>query len=173
MVKSGSPRVAIGDVFGVRLDADRVGYGQVVGKYMDDGYFFALFERAYPRSSLPNLGEVTSDRIALLGLSLDGRIASGDWPVVGSAPVQSNPPLPAYREVVGTPDRVDIVDYSGERRRPATPIEAALLPNRKFVAPVRLERALRALHGLEPWLDVFDDLKPRDTTTARLFGDRN
>lgn len=59
----------------------------------------------------------------------------------------------------------------GARRRAATPIEADALPNRKVVAPVRLEKALRALLGLEPWLDAFDELRVRgQVTTADIFG---
>jgi hypothetical protein len=46
-----------------------------------------------------------------------------------------------------------------------------LLPNRKVVAPVRLEKALRAKHGLEPWQEAYTDLAPDETTTtARVFG---
>jgi hypothetical protein len=69
------------------------------------------------------------------------------------------------------PPRVDVVDFSGTRRRPATPAEEMALPNRKLVAPVRLERALRAKLGLEPWLDVFDEFGVESlTTTAEMFG---
>ena len=52
------------------------------------------------------------------------------------------------------------MDYSGRRRRPAQAVEAELLPNRKVVAPVRLEKALRAKHGLEPWTEDYSDLAP-------------
>ena len=47
--------------------------------------------------------------------------------------------------------------------------EAEWLPNRKIVAPVRLEKALRAKHGLEPWTEAYAELEPSLATTARLF----
>ncbi|WP_284530450.1 hypothetical protein [Microbacterium sp. T2.11-28] len=43
----------------------------------------------------------------------------------------------------------------------ASDLEIEQLPYRKVVAPVRLERALRAAHGLEPWLDHYDELHYR------------
>lgn len=171
--KSRGPRLAIGDAFIVPLDSDPVSYGQVIGTFLDDGYYFALFATAYSRAALPDLPAVTRDRIALVALSFDARIANGDWQVVGSAPLPQDPPLPAYREARGSLDRVDVVDHSGKRRRPATPSEAAALQNRKLVAPIRLEKAIRALHGLEPWLDAYDDLRPSGSTTSLLFGSRN
>lgn len=45
------------------------------------------------------------------------------------------------------------MDYSGERR-PAIGAEAELLPNRKVVVPVRMEKALPAKHGLAPWSEA-------------------
>lgn len=164
-------RIRTGDVFVVRLDDARVVFGQVVAKYQDDGYYFALFDKAYPRAVWPALSDVVSDRVAILALSLDGKIAAGHWEIVGNEPVPTDLPLPAYKETVGTPDRVDIVDYSGERRRRAVGGEVDLLPNRKVVAPVRLEKALRALHGLEPWREAYQELRPVVATTSkRLFG---
>jgi hypothetical protein len=45
-----------------------------------------------------------------------------------------------------------------------------MLPNRKVVEPVRLEWALSASLGLEPWLPVFDELTPdRIVPSATLF----
>lgn len=79
--------------------------------------------------------------------------------------------LPAYKEAVGTPDRIVVVDYPGERRGAATPSEAVALPYREVVAPVILEDALRAALGLEPWLDEFDGLRAENVVPAdSVFG---
>lgn len=96
-----------------------------------------------------------------VALSLDAKIAADQWVVLGNEPVPQDVPLPAYKEIVGSPDQVDVVDYSGQRRRRAVGREADLLPNRIVVAPIRLEKALRAMHGLEPWQ------KARRATTGR------
>jgi hypothetical protein len=63
-----------------------------------------------------------------------------------------------------------VVDHEGVRRRRATEREVESLPFRTVVAPVRLEKALRAWRGLEPWLDAFDELRAdRIVTTAQMF----
>ncbi len=163
-------RLQLGDVFTIPLDEARVGFGQVVAKYHDEGYYFAIFDHAYGRSALPAIHDVVSGPIAFLALSFDGKVYAGQWQVIGSAPVRKDLPLPAYKESVGTPDQIDVVDYSGQRRRRAAARELDVLPNRKFVAPVRLEKALRARHGLEPWSERYDDLRPNDAaTTSRFF----
>ena len=114
--------------------------------------------------------EPGSTQIAFLALSTDGKIAVGHWEVVGNQPVRDGIPFPAFKEMVGGPERVDVVDYSGKRRRLARGAEAEWLPNRKIVAPVRLEKALRAKYGLEPWSDAYAALEPSEiATTARLF----
>ncbi|HEV2251351.1 MAG TPA: Imm26 family immunity protein [Candidatus Limnocylindria bacterium] len=163
-------KLNVGDVFTVPIDDSRIGIGQIVGAYGKDAYYFAIFDAtASPREQL-DLGKAIDQRVLFLALSLDAKLAAGHWTVVGSQPVRDDMPLPAFKEVVGSPDRVDVVDFSGERRRPAGASEADLLPNRKVVAPVRLEKALRAKHGLEPWIEAYGDLAPNDAmSTAKLF----
>ena len=130
-------RIKIGDVFTVPVDSERVGVGQVVATYKKDGYFFAIFDRAYSRASMPVLGEAIRGRLLFLALSLDAKIAAGHRQIIGNGPVASDLPLPAFKEVVGTPDQVDAVDCSGERRRRATDDAAALLPDRTVLSPAR------------------------------------
>lgn len=90
---------------------------------------------------------------------------------MAQSPVDPAIPLPAYKEAVGSAMHVEVVDFSGARRRPATLSAAASLPNRKVVAPVRLERALRAGLGLEPWLEPFDELRVENVVpSASIFG---
>jgi len=61
------------------------------------------------------------------------------------------------------------VDYSGTRRRRATKAEATSLPYRRIVAPVRLERALKASLGLEQWLEAYEELRPHGITSREAF----
>ena len=159
-----------GDVFSVPIDDLRVGVGQIVATYGKDAYYFAIFDTLAADEASVDLDEAVSARVVFLALSLDAKLAVGHWSVIGNRPVREGMPLPAYKEAVGEPERVDVVDYSGQRRRPAQGAEAELLLNRKVVAPVRLEKALRAKHGLEPWIEAYSDLAPNEnTTTERLF----
>jgi hypothetical protein len=163
-------KLKLGDVFTVPIDDARVGVGQIVGTYGKDAYYFAIFDVTVPAAGAMNLDDAVGQRVLFLALSLDAKLSAGHWTVVGNEPVRRDMPLPAFKEVVGGPGRVDVVDFSGERRRPADDSEADLLPNRKVVAPVRLEKALRAKHGLEAWMEAYSDLAPNENaTTARLF----
>lgn len=161
----------VGNVFQVPVDGARFGLGQVVAMYGANAYFFALFEPVFDHGDEVDVDRVLRGPLAFLPLSLDAKFHAGHWRVVGSRPVAKVVPLPAFKETVGDPGRVDVVDFSGKRRRPARGQEADFLPHRKIVAPVRLENALRARHGLEPWRDEYAALEPSAVaTTARLFG---
>ena len=65
-----------------------------------------------------------------------------------------------------------VVDFSGERMRPATELEKEILPNRTTLSAAIFEDALRAHVGLEPWRDSFDDLRAeKNVKSADLFRD--
>ena len=161
----------VGDVYAVPMGDERFGLTQVVATYGRDAYYFAVF--GFPTSSealSEPFDEVLTAPVLFLALSPDAKVHAGHWTFLGNAPVRGDVPLPAYKESVGTADHVDVVDYSGTRRRRASRQEVELLANRKVVAPVRLERALRASLGLEPWVEVYDELRPHGVTSHEVFG---
>jgi hypothetical protein len=161
----------VGDVFIVPTGDDRAGIGQVVGTYGNDAYFFAIFDLVLPADvAAERASEGLSCPVLFLTLSLDAKLHAGHWTVVAHAPVDASIPLPAYKEAVGRSTKFDVVDYTGSRRRQATRLEVETLPNRKVVAPVRLEKVLQASLGLEPWLEAFDELRPKGRiTTADIW----
>jgi hypothetical protein len=164
-------KLSVGDVFTLPIDDSRIGVGQIVGKYGAEGYYYiAIFDFIASLRGSVDIDDAVSKRVLFLALSLDAKLWAGHWELVGNRRVADQMPLPAFKEVVGTPDRVDVVDFSGERRRRASPLEAEVLSNRKVVAPVILEKALRAKFGVEPWLEIYTDLAPDEiATSARLF----
>lgn len=164
-------RPEIGHVFIVPTGDGRAGVGQVVATYGQDAahyfYYFAIFDFVVPLEEATDRAlDALRAPVLFLALSTDAKLYAGHWTIVGAAPVDTSILLPAYKEAVGTPYQIEVVDYSGDRRRAATPSEAAVLPNRKVVAPVRLERALRATLGLEPWLDAFNELRADNVVPA-------
>jgi hypothetical protein len=164
-------RLELGDVFVVPLDESRAGIGQVVATYGQGAFYFAIFDLLVP----PNEAEANVDRalgcdLLFLAPSLDARLPVPYLTVIGSRPVREGLPLPAHREVDGE-NLVHVVDFSGRRRRRATDEEARRLQNRRFIAPLRLARALRASAGLEPWTDAYAALIPdEELSSERLFG---
>ena len=106
----------VGDVFAVPIDDSRVGVGQIVGTYGKDAYYFAIFASTASSKEQIDLAEAVAERVLLLALLFDAKLAAGHWTVVGNQPVRDDIPLPAFKEVVGSPDRVDVVDFTGERQ---------------------------------------------------------
>jgi hypothetical protein len=162
-------RLVVGDVFTVPIDLQRSGIGQVVGTYLDDGYYFAIYDVVVTDAA--DLPDVSSLGVLFLALSLNAKIAVGHWKVVGWQPVPADMPLPAFKVFNGPDAKYYVENFDDTARRPATADEVDLLPNRKVVAPVRLEKALQAKHGIRPWLEAYTDLAPDEVcTTRRLFG---
>lgn len=160
----------VGDVFTVPVDESRISVGQIVGKHTEHGYYFAAFDTFYSRDEPLDIDKAISHRLLFLILSLDAKLFHGDWTVFGNRQVSKDIPLPAYKEEIQSADDVYVVDYTGTKKRPATNEEADLLPFRKFIAPVRLEKALRAKAGLAPWIEAYSEMAPDlVTSTRRLF----
>lgn len=162
-------KVVLGDVFTVPVDAERYCIGQVVADYEKSALYLAIYESVCTLGEEPDVSSVLRGTVSLLALSLDAKIYAGHWVVIGNWPVPSDLPLPAYKESAGDSSTVVVVDYSGRRRRPARGQEADWLPFREVVAPVRIEKALRARQGLEEWNESFATLEPTVATSARLF----
>ncbi|MBH0099361.1 hypothetical protein I6E68_09435 [Salinibacterium sp. NSLL150] len=164
-------KIKVGDVFIVPTGDGRAGVGQVVGMYRKSYYYFAIFDTVVPLEVADERAiEALKSPLLFLGLSLDAKIYLGHWPVVAHAEVDPSILLPAYKISMRTIDNMHVIDYTGTRSRPATEAEVDFLDFRLTVAPVEFEFALRASLGLEPWLELFDKLKPNElTTTAALF----
>jgi len=163
-----SQRLAVGDVFLIPLEGTVATVGQIVSTYLS-AYFLATFDEITETDS-PLVDRPLASPVVFIALALDAKLALGHWPIVARRPVADDIPLPAFKESVGSSERIRVVDHSGTRHRPATPKEAGILRNRTIIAPAVLERAVRARLGLEPWLDAFDELIPdRACTTDRLF----
>ncbi|MEH3068184.1 MAG: hypothetical protein PGN15_09075 [Aeromicrobium erythreum] len=110
--------------------------------------------------------------IVIAGSSLDARLYHGYWTILGVADVPDPLRLPASRVAIGIPPTVYVTDYHESRRRLATADEAEILPNVTTVSPMRVEKAFKALHGLEPWLEVYDPLLPANIITeSMVFGE--
>ncbi|WP_143030251.1 hypothetical protein [Pseudonocardia oroxyli] len=141
---------------------------QIVADYKH-AIYLAVYERV-ARSREGLLGAIVNLEVVLLGLTFDALIENGDWSPLGATEVPEGVPLPAYREAVGFPPKTFVVDHSGRRRRLATHEEELLLPTRKMVAPIRIERALRALYGFGEWSPKYDSLLPsKILTSAETF----
>ena len=154
------PKARIGDVFQIPLDPGRVSHGQVVAVNSGPGpLYVVVFRRAWALDAKPDMTDIVADEIALVAPTMDALIWHGRWPLVGNlAPELDRVPFPAYRITVGAADRWFVETFDHARRRLPNPGELEKLTNPTSVAPIRLQRAIRAINGLEPWDPTWNEL---------------
>jgi len=144
-----------GDLYAIPVDHLGFGVCQII--FATAVLFVVVFRDLIKRPIEHDATAVSRCEPALVGWTVDALIQTGRWPRIGKASVDlARIPLPPYRvEVEG---HLMIEDTRGNRRRIAAHHEIAKVGLRKTVAPIRFQRALRALHGLEPWMPQFDEL---------------
>jgi hypothetical protein len=150
------------------LDEARMAVGQLLlGRA---GVFYtAIFDLTVPAHAPPEPRIATDAPIALLATTMDARIHHGHWHVFGNVvPNLTRIPQPPHKVDLMINDGVvgHIESFDKSHHRPATPDELAALEPEFSVSPMMLERAFRALHGIEQWLSHynrlrFDDVKRR------------
>jgi hypothetical protein len=133
-------------------------------------YYMTIFDVVTREEDAPSdVAAALAAPVLFASLSYDGKIYAGHWRIIDHAPVSRTTRLPAYRVAIGAPPRPYIEDFFAIKRRRASRKEARALPERGFVSPAVLERALRAHHGMEPWLPAFDDLALNQLAIADRF----
>jgi hypothetical protein len=165
--------VAVGDIFTVPLDDGQVALGQVIGKYTKALYVIIFDLVASGRSvQTLNFSDVTAATPLLARMTFDARFRPGMWQIVGNSVPDQRRFLPAFGHGSEDYDGVHVTNFEGSKMRRATADEARRVPHLTIDSPMVLEKALRAHHGLEPWLPVYDDLRYRPTPTSwELFGE--
>ncbi|ALX03485.1 hypothetical protein AERYTH_01630 [Aeromicrobium erythreum] len=162
-----------GTVFSVPLGDGRTAIGQIATMKSKKILYLVLFEQMVADDEVEtDWQSAIQSPIVIAGSSLDARLYHGYWTILGVADVPDPLHLPASKVAIGMPPTVYVTDYCETRRRPATANEAEILPNITTVSPMRLEKAFKALHGLEPWLEVYDPLLPANIITeSMVFGE--
>ncbi|WP_375197895.1 Imm26 family immunity protein [Sphingobium sp.] len=148
-------RVKLGDVFLIPIDQGRNGLGQIVGDWKGELYI-VVFDKVVNDDIA--VATVDGAAIQLAVLTLDAKLHRGDWRIIGN--YQNNLgtiPQPWFKVSQGTEMYIEARDRSYTRK--ATSSEDAMLRLRTVVAPVRLETALKAMHGIGNWHSRFDNLK--------------
>mgnify|MGYP000097272378 CR=1 FL=1 len=146
-----------GDVFLISIDNTQVGLGQIVDVLPSELYV-VIYENAWNASSPPCPQDVVGLEPLFAALTLDAKLYHGDWKIIGNVTnnlVDIKRPLSKVR----ISNETYIESHDGSWSRCATPDEAEQLTFRKTVAPVRLEKALRAYYGLLEKHPAYDELR--------------
>ena len=114
--------------------------------------------------------DIDNAPLQFAALTLDAKIHHGDWPIIGNRKENIGTiPQPWFKVWVEGQTYVEARDRSVIR--PATTEEATALRLRTVVAPVRLEKALKAFHGIGEWQPRFDELRAEYAAeSANLIG---
>jgi hypothetical protein len=148
-------KAKVGDVFLIPLDPDRYGIGQIAGDWKGELYV-VVYDKVVSREV--SLADVDDAELQFAALTLDAKLHHGDWQVIGNRQDKLRAiPQPWFKVGVAGETQIEARDRSVTRR--ATNIEEGKLRYRTVVAPVRIERALKALHGLGEWDSRYDDLR--------------
>ena len=143
----------IGDVLSIPIIGNLCAAAQVLAKR--NILYIVVFSELRQCGSI-GVEAATSAPI-LVGWTMDAKIYHGDWEIVGrSMPIACDYLKKNYTvEHLG---KIWVEDFDGKLLHPASSDEIKSLFNRSSYSPVRLERAIRAYHNLEPWNSEFDDL---------------
>lgn len=117
-----------------------------------------LYVNAWKASSPPAPQEVVDQAVLFASLTLDAKLYHGDWAIIGNVTNNlANIKLPLSK--VRISGEMHIESHDGRWSRHATPEEAEQLRFRKTVAPVRLEKALKAHYGILEPHPAYDELR--------------
>ncbi len=145
-----------GDVFLIPISDSTMGIGQIADVLTQELYL-VVFKETWSAANPPVAADVANCTPLFSSLSLDAKIWNGDWKVLGNCNENLGTiAIPMYK--VNISGRMYLESYRGEGRRAATEDELRRLRYRKTVAPVRLEKALKATHGYGEWHTAFDEL---------------
>jgi hypothetical protein len=149
-------KVHVGDVFAIPISESHVGIGLVSGDWKGE-LFLVVFEGRFDRESA-DPGIVRTATPLFAALSLDAKLYHGHWTVLDHHPEAVGRILqPDFKVEVEGQTFIESRDRT--ITRPATALEIERLRYRTVVAPVRLEKALQAFHGLGEWLPHYNELK--------------
>lgn len=148
-------RFSVGDVFLIPVDGERYGIGQLAGDWKGELYV-VVFDKLVSQTASP--ADIDGCELVFAALTLDAKLYHGHWPVIGNRVDNlSDLPQPWFKVGVGGETHIESRDRLATRQ--ATEAERAGLQHRTVVAPVRVEKALKALHGIGEWTAEFDELR--------------
>ena len=151
-----SIKVKVGDVFYIPIDSERNVVGQIVSDYK--GELFCVIYDLINTSPELSVEAVDCADIILFAITLDAKLWHGHWPIIGNRKENLNSiPKPKFKIETLTGYKVE--DLTGQTIRRASKLDKAKLAYKTVVAPIRLEKAVKAYYGLEKWAQHFDELK--------------
>ena len=152
-------RAKPGDVFTIPLGDKGYGIGVVAAKWQSELYLVVFAETVANVDALTDL-EVATLTPLFASSSLDAKIWHGHWPIVRRCENLGGIQQPIYKVQEPSGWIAESFDRSFRTFVGGDIVEE--LKFRKCVAPIRLERALKAHAGDGDWLPAYDDFHYRE-----------
>ena len=145
--------VRTGDLFSIPLDATSMGLGVVAGKWNAELYL-VLFKERFNDLTLASKAQLEELTPVFASSSLDAKLWHSHWIIVRRDVDVSMIKQPIYK----VEESGEVIAESFDRKfREIIGVDAAKNLNyRTTVAPIGIEKALMAYHGLESWNPMYD-----------------
>ncbi|MFN4086536.1 MAG: Imm26 family immunity protein [Spirosomataceae bacterium] len=145
-------KLKVGDIFKVPINEKGVSLGQIISIPDKKSLSVIIFKELFEVKPIENLANVVKDCTPLLfGNTFDAKFYHKHWDVIGNDKTNlSNIKLPYYK-IGDSPSYIE--DFKGTKIRKCSSIENEKLIYRKYIAPVRLENAIKAYHNIIEWND--------------------
>jgi len=147
----------IGDIFKINISIDLFGYGQIIDIPNKESLTVVIFDYTDDGIHETNFSKVINSEILFFAQTFDALFFHKRWIIVSN--LSNNIKdiiLPKFK--LGTKNECILEDYFKNKIRSLTPEEFDLYNYRQYVAPVRLENALKAFKLGLPWKEHFDSI---------------
>jgi hypothetical protein len=151
----------VGDVLEFDLDDSTVAVAHVLAQHELLDLYLGVFAGAFAHGARPNISAFADVPYVLLGHTVDNYVRDGRWRIVGRlSPDRDRFPLPRFKRWNGGPNSQPVVvSWDDADIRDAEPDELPVLLAMRNHDPGKLQAAARAINGLEPWREAFDELR--------------
>jgi len=141
-----------GDIFSITVGDKGFGLGQVVKIPNKESLSVVIYKELFNSLKKVNLSEILKNCTPLFfGNTFDAKFYHKHWVILGNDKLNLELIILPYYKIGSFP--VYIEDFDEKRIKRASKEEEEELIFRKYIAPVRLENALLAHHGLKEWKD--------------------
>lgn len=148
-----------GDLFKMQISESSYAIGQILSIPKKDSLTVIVFEGLYNTTSSPNPDEITQEQILFLANTFDAKFYHKHWVIFANYPNNlHNIGLPIYK--LGTENSPQYEDFFQNQLPSNTinSIEKDKIGYRNYVAPIRVENAVKAFYKIEEWKTDYDKL---------------
>ena len=152
-------KLKTGDIFKIPISEVSNAIGQIISTAQKGSLTVIIFEGLYNVNSIIDPEEVTKERVLFFANTFDAKFYHKHWPTtVNYISNIRNICLPVYK--LGIEDSLRYEDFfmKSLTEEVLAIIQKSKVGYRSYVAPIRVENAVKAYYKLADWMDEYDGL---------------